>query len=268
MDYLDTAINMAIEYAPQVLGAIIALIVGFWLIGRLKRLMGKYMEKRDYDPTLRPFLIGLVSVLLKVLLLLSVVSMFGIQVTSFIAILTALSFAIGLALQGNLAHFASGVLILIFKPFRVGDFVEAGGHAGTVKEVQIFQTVLLALDNRMIYIPNGNVTNGAIQNYTQQGERRHDLTFGIGYSDDIDKAKNIIQSVVENTPGVLMDKGIDIFVKELADSSVNFAVRFMTKNDDFWTAYKHIHEEVKKQFDANGIGIPFPQMDVHVQQAG
>jgi small conductance mechanosensitive channel len=254
------------SYAPNVVGAILTLIIGFWVIGRITKVARLTMEKRNIDVSLRGFLGSIVGIGLKVLLLLSVASMFGIEVTSFIAIFSALAFAVGLALQGNLANFASGVLILIFKFYKVGDFIEAQGHAGTVKDIQIFHTVLVALDNRNIIIPNGAITSGPIQNYTVEGFRRHDLTVGIGYNDDIDKAKAVIQSVVERTPNVLPDKGIDIFVKELADSSVNFAVRFMTKNDDFWPAYKFFWETIKKELDANAINIPYPQMDVHVQQ--
>ncbi|TXB63157.1 mechanosensitive ion channel family protein [Phaeodactylibacter luteus] len=253
-------------YAMQVVGAILTLIIGFWVIGRITRVAKKAMSKTIEDEAVRDFLGSLVSIGLKVLLLLSVASMFGIEVTSFVAIFSAMAFAVGLALQGNLANFASGVLILIFRFFRVGDFIEAGGHAGTVKDIHIFHTVLVALDNRLIIIPNGQVTGGAIQNYTVQGIRRHDLTVGIGYDDDIDKARNIIEEVVKGLPNIELDAGYDIFVKELADSSVNFAVRFMAKNEHFWPAYKVFFERIKKEFDANDIGIPFPQMDIHLDK--
>ena len=263
---LTTIQDFIAAYALSVLGALLTLIIGFWIIGWITRLAKNAMARRDIDPTVRPFLSSLVSIGLKVLLLLSVASMFGISVTSFIAIFSALAFAVGLALQGNLANFASGVLILIFKPYKVGDFIEAAGHAGVVKEIQIFHTVLQSLDNSLIIIPNGSVTGGPIQNYTAQGFRRHDLTVGIGYDDDIDKAKQIIEEVVKSTPKVDLEQGYDIFVKELADSSVNFAVRFVAANDDFWPAYKYFFEQIKKEFDANDIGIPYPQMDVHLDQ--
>ncbi len=254
------------QYAMQVIGAILTLIIGFWVIGRITNLVKKAMNRRVEDASVRDFLGSLVSIGLKVLLLLSVASMFGIEVTSFIAIFSALAFAVGLALQGNLANFASGVLILIFKFFKTGDFVEVGGHAGTVKEIHIFHTELIALDNRIIFIPNGQVTSNAIQNYTIQGMRRHDLTVGIGYDDDIDKARQIIEEVVKGLPDIELDADYDIFIKELADSSVNFAVRFMAKNEFFWPAYKVFFERIKKEFDANEIGIPFPQMDVHLDK--
>lgn len=253
-------------YALDVVGAILTLIIGFWLISRLVKIVDKGMEKRNIEVSLRSFLSSVVGIGLKVLLLLSVASMFGIEVTSFVAIFSALAFAIGLALQGNLANFASGVLILVFKFYKVGDFIKTQGHAGTVKEVQIFHTVLQALDNRLIIIPNGGITSNPIENFTVMGMRRHDITVGIGYDDDIDKAKAAIDKVVNETPNVDLEAGYDIFVNELADSSVNFAVRFMAKNDDFWPAYRYFMEHIKKEFDAQAIGIPFPQMDVHLHQ--
>lgn len=253
-------------YALDVVGAIITLIIGFWLISRLVKIVDKGMEKRNIEVSLRSFLSSVVGIGLKVLLLLSVASMFGIEVTSFVAIFSALAFAVGLALQGNLANFASGVLILVFKFYKVGDFIKTQGHAGTVKEVQIFHTVLQALDNRLIIIPNGGITSNPIENFTVMGMRRHDITVGIGYDDDIDKAKAAIDKVVNETPNVDLEAGYDIFVNELGDSSVNFAVRFMAKNEDFWPAYRYFMEHIKKEFDAQGIGIPFPQMDVHLHQ--
>lgn len=253
-------------YALDVIGAILTLIIGFWLIGRLVKLVGKGLEKRGVDVSLRSFLTSVVGIGLKVLLLLSVASMFGIEVTSFVAIFSALAFAIGLALQGNLANFASGVLILIFKFYKVGDFIKTQGHAGVVREIQIFHTVLQALDNRLIIIPNGPITSDPIENFTVMGSRRHDITIGIGYDDDIDQAKAAIEKVLKETPNVDLEAGYDIFVNELADSSVNFAVRFMAKNDDFWPAYRYFMEHIKKEFDQQGIGIPYPQMDVHLHR--
>lgn len=253
-------------YALDVVGAILTLIIGFWLISRLSKLIEKGMEKRGIEISLRSFLSSIVSIGMKVLLLLSVASMFGIEVTSFVAIFSALAFAIGLALQGNLANFASGVLILIFKFYKVGDFIKTQGHAGTVREVQIFHTVLQALDNRLIIIPNGGITSNPIENFTVLGMRRHDISVGIGYDDDIDKAKAAIEKVLQETPNVDLEAGYDIFVNELGDSSVNFAVRFMAANENFWPAYRYFMEHIKKEFDNQGIGIPYPQMDVHLHQ--
>ena len=265
---LEQLENFIALYTMDVLGALITLILGFWVIGRVTRLVKRAMEARDIEVSLRSFLSSIVSIGLKVLLLLSVAGMFGIEVTSFIAIFSALAFAVGLALQGNLANFASGVLILIFKFYKVGDFIEVRGESGTVKEIQIFHTVLQPLNNSLIIIPNGQITSNPIQNYTALGERRHDLTIGIGYDDDIDKAREVINRVLKETPNVDFEKGYDIFVDQLADSSVNFKVRFVVDNDNFWPAQRHFIEHIKKEFDKEGIGIPYPQMDVHLDKVG
>lgn len=263
---LDKITDLALQFAPKLLGAILTLIIGFWLAARVGSMVRKSMENRSIDTSVRPFIVSLVQIGLKVLVVLSAASMFGLQVTSFIAILSAATFAIGLALQGTLGHLASGVLILIFKPYRVGDFIIVQGHSGTVKEVQLFNTLLTTLDNRIIIIPNGSVTGGAIENLTVTGERKLDLTFGIGYGDDIDKARAVIRSVIAECPGVLSDKDVDILVRNLGDSSVDFAVRFWTKTPDYWPAFWYMQEHVKKAFDRDGVNIPFPQMDVHVKQ--
>lgn len=271
MDHLfdwDKLGELITTYAPKVAGAIITLIIGLWIIGILTRIIRRRMEKSTLDNDLIPFLSSLFSVTLKVLLVLSVAGMFGVETTSFIAILGAAAFAIGLALQGTLGHFASGVLILSLKPYSVGDFIITQGYAGTVYEIQIFNTILTTLDNREVIVPNGAITGNPIENLTKRDERRLDLTFGIGYSDDIDQAKAILEEVVNRCPGAKLDKGYDIMVKELADSSVNFAVRFWTATPDFWAANWYMQEEVKKAFDQAGVNIPFPQMDVHVRQAG
>lgn len=263
---LESIEGFLAKYALSVVGAIITLIIGFWIVGRISRVFTRTMERRGVEESIRDFLGSIVSMGLKVLLLLSVASMFGIEVTSFVAIFSAMAFAVGLALQGNLANFASGVLILTFKFYKVGDFIETQGKSGTVIDIFIFHTVLQTLDNGHVIIPNGSITSNPIKNFTVAGFRRHDLTVGIGYDDDIDQAKALIEEVVKRTPDLELDMGYDIFVKELADSSVNFAVRFMAKNENFWPAYKFFFEEIKKEFDKNGVGIPFPQMDVHIMK--
>lgn len=263
---MDSISNLLIEYAPKVFGAILTLIIGFWVAGKISRIFKKTLTKREIDPTIVPFLGSMVSITLKILVVLSAASMFGLQVTSFIAIFSAVAFAIGLALQGTLGHLASGVLLLIFKPYKVGDFIIAQSYSGTVKEIQLFNTILTTLDNRIIIIPNGAITSGPIENLTEPGERVLDLTYGIGYTDDIDNARKVLQSVVHACPGFLKEKDANILVKNLGDSSVDFAVRFWVKVDDYWSAFFFMQEEVKKAFDREGVNIPFPQMDVHVKQ--
>jgi len=265
---LNQITEMVVAYAPKLLGAILTLIIGFWIAGRLSGAARKGMEKRNMDASLVPFLTSLISIGLKVLVLLSAASMFGLEVTSFVAIFSALAFAIGLALQGNLAHMAAGILILILRPFKVGDFIVTQGYSGTVKEIQIFNTILNTLDNRLIIIPNGAITSGPIENLTANDMRKVPMTFGIGYPDDIDKAKEVIKQVVDRCEDVDHSQNVDILVSELADSSVNIAVRPWAKTENYWKVYFYMQENIKKEFDKAGIGIPFPQMDVHVNNVG
>lgn len=264
MDYVNKFTEMAISYAPKALGALLTLVIGFWLAGWITRLIKKQMKKRDLEPTVISFLGSFIGIGLKILVLLSAASLFGLEVTSFIAMFSALAFAIGMALQGNLSHMASGVLILFFKPFKVGDFVVTQGHSGTVKEIQIFNTLLTTLDNRIIIIPNGAVMSGPIENLTTNSMRKVPLVFGIGYPDDIDKAREVIKQVADNCPHIDHSQPVDILVTELADSSVNFAVRPWCKTEDYWNVHFYMQEHIKKEFDKAGVGIPFPQMDVHV----
>jgi small conductance mechanosensitive channel len=262
---IDQITEMAFAYAPKVLLALLSLIIGFWLIGWITKRISKLMEKGNVDATIRPFLVSLVNVGLKVLLLLSVAGMFGVETTSFLAVIGAMAFAVGMALQGSLGNFASGVMVLLFKPYKVGDLVEIQDQTGHVSEIQIFNTVLLTLDNRKIILPNSVVTSGAIINISGQGIIRVDMTFGIGYSDNIDLARSVIKKVGESCPQILKDKEIDIFVSELADSSVNFAVRPWCKSEYYWDVYFYMHENIKIEFDKNNVSIPYPQMDLHMQ---
>ncbi len=262
--YIDEFVKLVIQYTPKVLLALLVLWIGFRIIAWITKLLGNTMEKQGIDVSLGKFLTSLVSVALKVLLLFTVAGMVGVETTAFVAVFGAAAFAVGMALQGSLGHFASGVLLLVFKPYKVGDLVDLGGKVGVVDEIQVFNTVLLTPDNKKIIIPNGVVTNAAITNISGQGEIRADMTYGIGYSDDIDKAKEVIQRVADSCPQVLKSKPVDIFVSELADSSVNFAVRPWCKSEHYWDVYFYMHENIKKEMDKAGISIPFPQMDVHV----
>jgi small conductance mechanosensitive channel len=263
---VDSISEMIIAYAPKVLGAILTLVIGFWLANFLAKRVKKALTKRNVDKSLIPFLVSLVAIGLKILVLLSAASMFGLEVTSFVAIFGALAFAIGMALQGNLSHMAAGILILFFKPFKIDDFIVTNGYSGTVTEISIFNTILTTLDNRIIIIPNGTITANPLENLTKNPIRKVPLTFGIGYGDDIDKARSVIEKVVASCPQIMHERPTDIFVSELADSSVNFVVRPWCKTEDFWTVNFYMHEQIKKEFDKNEIGIPFPQMDVHMHK--
>ncbi len=260
---MATFSQMLTEYAPKVVGAVLTLIIGFWIAGMVTRAVKKMLGRSGVDETVAPFLASLVNAGLKIMVLIAAAGIFGVETTSFVAIFGALAFAIGMALQGSLGHFASGVMLLTFKPYEVGDLVEAGGSTGVVEAVQIFNTILRTPDNKKIIIPNGVVTGGTITNISGQGEIRVDMTYGIGYDDDIDKARAVIQKVADSCPQVIKDKPVDILVSELADSSVNFAVRPWAKSAHYWDVYFYMHENVKKEMDKAGISIPYPQMDVH-----
>ncbi len=263
--YVDQLIELGVNYAPKVAGALFTLIVGFWVVGWITRTVTRTMAKQGVDETIRPFLTSIVNVGLKVMLLLSVAGMFGIETTSFVAIFGALAFAIGMALQGSFGHFASGVLLLVFKPYKVGDLITiGGGNTGSVEEIQVFNTVLRTLDNKRIIVPNGVVTSNVITNISGQGTVGVELTFGIGYTDDIDKAREIILRVGKECEYILDDPAQGVVVAELADSSVNLATRPFVNSEHYWDAFFYMQEHVKKEFDKAGIGIPFPQMDVHV----
>lgn len=245
--------------------ALVVLFVGMSIAGRVTKGVAKVMETRNIDASLRPFIVSLVGTMLKVLVLLAAASTLGMEVTSFVAILGAAAFAVGMALQGSLANFAGGVLILVFKPFKVGDVISAQGFTGAVKEIQVFNTVLFTPDNQTIILPNGPLSNGAIQNLTKQETRRVDMTFGIGYGDSIDDARRVIYQVLKDCPNIQNPETTDVFIKELAGSSVNFAVRPWTATANYWAVYSYMQENIKKEFDKNGIGIPYQTMDVNVR---
>ncbi len=262
--YSDQLISLSIEYAPKVLLALVTLIVGFWIIKRIVHVMEVALEKQKAGDELTHFLSNAVSIALKCLLLLTVASMIGIETTSFLAMFGAAGLAVGLALQGSLSNLAGGVLLLIFKPYKVGDLVEMQGHLGTVRSIQIFNTIMVNPNNKRIIIPNGAITNGSLINYSAEGSLRVDLVIGIAYKSDIAKAKDIVRKVFEDDERVLKDGSAFVGVLELADSSINLAVRPWCKVSDYWGVYFDITEKVKIAFDENGIEIPFPQRDVHM----
>lgn len=259
--------DLIIGYATTLAAAIVVLIIGFWIANRLAKFVGKRLEKSGMDATVRPFLMSLISTGLKIMVVLAAVGMLGVETASFIAILGAMAFAVGMALQGTLGHFASGVLLLFFRPYKVGDLVEiGGGKVGTVKELAIFNTVLATLDNKRIMVPNGVVTSNVITNISGQGTIGVELTYGIGYGDSIDKAKETILAVGKECPWILDEPGQGVVVAEHGDSSVNLATRPFCKSEHYWDVYFYMQENVKKAFDREGISIPFPQQDVHMHQ--
>lgn len=265
--YVEQGTKMAIEYAPNLALAIVTLVIGIWVINAVVKFLKKTMTKREADPSLIPFLGSLANVILKAMLFISVASMVGIQTTSFVAILGAMGLAVGLALQGSLGNFAGGVLILMFKPFKVGDVIDAQGFLGSVTGIQIFNTILHTPDNKKIIIPNGAISSGPITNYSAEDKRRVDLLFGIGYGDDIKKAKDILSKIIAEDSRIINEPAEPfIAVKELGDSSVNIVVRAWANASDYWGIYFDMQEKVKLTFDKEGISIPFPQRDIHMFQ--
>lgn len=260
---LQDFVDIVKIYAPKVVMAVLTLVIGLWIIAWITGLFRKSLKRREVDLMLQPFLVSLVSVGLKVLLLISVAGTFGIETTSFIAIFSALAFAVGLALQGTLGHFASGILLLTLRPYEVDQFVEVGGREGTVKGIQIFHTELHTPDGKKIVVPNGAVMSNAIVNYSAIGMRRLDIKLGIGYDDDIDQARQIVMNLMENKPEIMKDKPFEVYVTGHGDSAVNLWARGWTTTADFWDVNFYLWEQIKKDFDQAGIGIPYPQMDVH-----
>lgn len=262
--YFDKFVDLFVVYAPKLVLAIIVLIIGLIVIKSITKFTSKLLKKREMDETLSSFLASFLSALLKVLLIISVIGIVGVETTSFVAVLAAAGFAVGMALSGTLQNFAGGVMLMIFKPFKVGDYISAQGHSGTVKEIQIFNTILKTPDNKTIIQPNGSLATGSMVNFSTEPKRRVDFTFGIGYSDDIDKAKATLRSLIDADSRIHQDPAPFIAVAELADSSVNFAVRVWADSGDYWGIFFDLNEAVKKEFDKEGISIPFPQTDVHV----
>lgn len=263
--YIEKYGQKLIDFLPNVIGAILMLLIGFWLIKLINRFIRKFFDKKEYDPTLENFIASLINWGLKIVLFVLVITQLGVESASLVAIIGAAGLAIGLALQGSLANFAGGVLILLIKPFRVGDFISAQGVDGTVKEISIFNTKITTFGNQLAILPNGKLSNENIINFTVEGIRRENLTFGISYADDIKLAKEILLTLVSEQETVLKieDKMPMVAVAELGESSVNFTVRYWAKNDDFWNLRWHILEEGKERLEAAGITIPFPQSDVH-----
>ena len=258
--------EMLTVYGLKIIAAVIVFVVGRWIAKLLKNVTQKVMTKKNVDPTVVSFLVNLIYIALLTFVVLAALGQLGIQTTSFIAVIGAAGLAIGLALQGSLANFAAGFLMIIFRPFKVGDLIEAAGVLGVVEEIQVFTTQLKTPDNKTIIIPNAKLTADNITNFTAKATRRVDLVCGIGYGDDIEKVKKVLSDILAQDERILKDPPPTIAVVELADSSVNFVVRPWVKTADYWNVYFDTTENIKKRFDSEGINIPFPQRDVHLYE--
>jgi small conductance mechanosensitive channel len=267
-ELIERATAMVSSFGTDLIVAIIIFIVGRWVAKWLARLTEKAMQRADADVTLVTFVRSIVYIALLTFVVMAAIAKLGIQTTSFIAVLGAAGFAIGLALQGSLGNFAAGVMLIIFRPFKAGDFVEAAGISGVVEEIKIFTTTLKTGDNKTIIVPNATITSSTIVNYSAKDTRRVDLTVGVGYGDDIDKVREVLSGIIAADDRIMSEPAPMIAVAELADSSVNFAVRSWVKSSDYWPVFFHLNETIKKRFDEEGISIPFPQQDVHVHTVG
>ncbi len=255
-----------LEFAMNLVTALVIFFVGRFIVRLLTRGMRKLMEKREVDQTLVTFVTNLVSMALLAFVIIAAIGALGVQTTSLIAILGAAGLAVGLALQGSLSNFAAGVLIVLFRPYKVGDWVEAAGVSGAVEEVQILTTVLKTGDNKRVIVPNGQIMDSIITNYSANDTRRVDMVFGVSYTDDLDKVRSTIEELVAADDRILEDPACTIAVSELADSSVNFVVRPWVNTADYWGVMFDLTEAVKKRFDSEGIAIPFPQQDVYLHK--
>lgn len=265
--YIKQAVDWFWSVLPDLALALVTFVVGLWFIGLASRFLRRYFDRKDFDPTLETFLYSLIRVSLKVILFVLVVTQLGVKTSSLVAILASAGLAIGLALQGSLANFAGGILIFIFKPFKVGDFITAQGIDGTVKEISIFTTKLNTFGNQVAIIPNGPLSNNNIINYNTESTRRDKINVGISYDSNIKLAKDILLQICSENENILKEPVPEVYVDNLADSSVVLTLRFWTMNEFFWAAHFHTLETLKMRFDEAGIVIPFPQLDVHTHKA-
>lgn len=266
-EWVELLKALAATYGLKIIGAIALLVIGRWVVIAIRSGVRRVLEKRSIDPIIASFILNMTYIALMVFLITAALGVVGINTTSFAAVVAAAGLAIGLALQGSLSNFASGFLLITFRPFRKGDYVEAGGTAGVVEEIQVFTTVMKTPDNKKVIVPNSSIMGGNIINYSAMDTRRVDWVFGVSYSDDIDKVKATIRKVIEADERIQKDPAPAIVLSAMADSSVNFTTRVWVKSSDFWNVFFDINEKIKKTFDAEGISIPFPQRDVHVFNA-
>jgi len=256
--------KIMMEYGANLIGAIAVLIIGLWVIKIINKAVGKFLDRKDYDRSLETFVQSLLGISLKLILFVTVLGMLGVEMTSFVALIGAAGLAVGMALSGTLQNFAGGVMILMFKPFKVGDSIDAQGYVGSVSEVQIFNTIIKTTDNRVVILPNGKLSNGAMINITKEDNRRTEWTFGIGYGDSYDTAKELLLRLIKEDGRILEDPAPFIALHSLGDSSVNIIVRAWAAKGELWNVHFDMNEKVYKQFPENGLSIPYPQMDVHV----
>lgn len=261
-------IEVAMPIIKSILLAIIVLVIGSMIIKFLMKVLERQIQYSKLDDSLKPFILSFTSAILKILLVLSVISIFGVDITSFVAILASAGFAVGLAFQGSLSNFAGGVLLLTLRPFKVGDFIEGAGYSGTVKGIQILYTELVTPDNKTIYIPNGDLSNAGIVNYSKESTRRVDLTFDVSYEANNSHVIRVLKDIVNSHPAVLKDPEPFVRLSGHGDSAVEYTVRIWTKSEDYWTVYFDILEQTKILFDEENISIPYPQMDVHFSGQG
>lgn len=264
---IDLLKTTGVDFAINLVTAIVIFVIGKWVANLLTKALRKVMRRQEVDKTLETFVCNLVRMVLLVFVIIAAISALGIQTTSFIAILGAAGLAVGLALQGSLSNFASGVLIVLFRPYKVGDWVEAAGISGAVVEVQILTTILKTGDNKQVIVPNSQIMSSIITNYSANDTRRVDLVIGVSYEDDLDKTRKTLEELVAADDRILDDPAVTIAVSELADSSVNFVVRPWVKTADYWAVMFDLTEAIKKRFDQDGISFPFPQQDVHLYNA-
>ena len=263
-EWVKTAETMLTAFGLKLVAAILIFFVGRWIARMVQTGLEKTMLKAKVDPVLVTFTVNMTFTALMVFVVLAALGQLGVQTTSFIAVLGAAGLAVGLALQGSLSNFAAGVMIIIFRPFKIGDYVEGGGTGGTVKSIHIFTTTLTTPDNKRVIVPNSKMMGDNITNYSAEGTRRVDLTASISYGDSIDKAKTVLADILAKEPRILKDPAPAIGVLALAESSIDFAVRPWVKVEDYWAVFFGLNEAIKKRFDAEGLSIPFPQRDVHL----
>ncbi|ENL6071812.1 small-conductance mechanosensitive channel MscS [Vibrio cholerae] len=264
--WLTNNSDLLIQYGVNVISAILILFIGNLVVKRVAGSVANVLKKKEMDKAVVEFIHGLVRYTLFIIVLIAALSRIGVQTASVVAVLGAAGLAVGLALQGSLSNFAAGVLIVAFRPFKAGDYVEIAGVAGSVDSILIFQTVLKTPDNKMVVVPNSAVIGGAITNYSRHATRRVDMVIGVSYKSDLQKTKRVLRETLEKDPRILKDPDITIGVLTLADSSINFVVRPWCKTEDYWKVYYDSMQAIKEALDANGIEIPFPQMDVHLNK--